>query len=141
MWVQINGRETMKEIKFRVWSTKPGQIPEKVMLYLDPIAEGNKGRFSGNDLATGSNWQVMQYTGLKDKNGVGIYEGDIVQYNTGEIWFVEWVVRYAGFAYVNKLIKDESGIGKQSGIGSAQIPGGHEVGVIGNIYTNPELLK
>ena len=41
---------------------------------------------------------VGQYTGLKDKNGVGIYEGDIVQNELGEVFLVE----YVRFGYVLK---------------------------------------
>ena len=84
-------------------------------------------------------FDVMQYIGLKDKNGVEIYEGDVVRYNTGETWFVEWDAKQSGFMYMNRQVVDESGRKKPSGIGYGQLPGSHEVEVIGNIYENPEL--
>lgn len=84
---------------------------------------------------------LMQYIGLKDKNGVEIYEGDIVRYNTGEMWFVEWDAKQAGIIYMNRQVVDKEGRKKPSGIGYGQLPGSHEVEVIGNIYENPELLK
>lgn len=73
--------------------------------------------------------ELMEYTGLKDKNGVRIYEGDIVsymhyEYNTGGMGNeirkkeVKWIDKVAGFN-----LSDEE----------------HEV--IGNIYENPELIK
>lgn len=73
----------------------------------------------------------MQFTGLKDKNGVEIYEGDIVKYNTGETWVVKWVSRNASFEYVSNM----------KGNSLTQILGSHEVEIVGNIYKNPELLK
>lgn len=84
---------------------------------------------------------VMQYIGLEDKNRKDVYEGDVVRYNTGEIWFVEWDAKQAGFIYRNRQILDEAGRKKSSGIGYGQLPGSHEVEVIGNIYEHPELLK
>lgn len=70
---------------------------------------------------------VGQYTGLIDKNGTKIFEGDILKSSLGWIYSVEWEKegRFLGFTkdrriiYVNREPKAE---------------------IIGNIYDNPELL-
>ena len=68
----------MRELSFRIWDKK-----EKTM-FLSPIEIEHLGSWfdahlSGAIADTG-NKIVMQYTGLKDKNGKKIFEGDIVQY-------------------------------------------------------------
>lgn len=76
----------MREIKFRIWDSDL-----KKMRYLnnthDIIEFDEKGIGQYHNLQTGyGEWfsELMQYTGLKDKNGVPIYEGDIVQYKPEE---------------------------------------------------------
>ncbi len=70
---------------------------------------------------------LMQYTGLKDKNGKEIYEGDIVLNKYGNV--CEMVFRHHGFYYTRPGWKTR-----------LAHPNGEELEVVGNIYENPELL-
>lgn len=73
---------------------------------------------------------LMQYTGLKDKDGKEIYEEDIVKgifyQGKPEISTVKWLEKGAAFIFFGYPMN---------------VHGLHDVEVIGNIYENPELLK
>ena len=84
----------------------------------------------------GSDFILMQSTGIKDKNGVEIYEGDIVEtvYN-GEVF--AGVVVY-DLSEVDFKVTD----GKEKyGRNFQYLAGNDENEVLGNIYENPELLE
>ena len=118
----------MREIKFRAWSTYHGK---KRMVYF-----GSK--FTSEDMKEEPNWRIMQYTGLKDKNGKEIYEGDVVQVNHP----------HKNRKYRGQVIWNEyRWTGKDFFFSHLDVPqdlfceGTEYIEVIGNIYENPELLS
>jgi len=118
----------MREIKFRAYLWTDRHTNDG-MIYSD---EMGMIEFWKNYLHYQGKKKLMQYTGLKDKNGREIYEGDIVK-GAGKnpiIYIVEWLDSYGGFAFVDK----EKAIPAYEFLVNF-------CEVIGNIYENPELLK
>jgi len=125
-----------REIKFRVWNKKE----KKWMFGYDYPNLGGfsllgevvmMGELSSVPISELQNLEVMQYTGLKDKNGVEIYEGDIMKDENGVIFKIFWSDDFylPGFAKEPIIPPNLSAIGI-----------GENWEVIGNIYQNPELL-
>lgn len=111
----------MREIKFRAWH---GRMTEP--LSLEYLAEEMPLNIK--------DWAWMQYTGLKDKNGKEIFEGDIVKYGgyyPGEIHKSEVLF---GEGYWVPLVNVEEGYNAIDNYHS------EDYEIIGNIYEHPELL-
>lgn len=130
-----------REIKFRAWdkakvSVYRSDIDSRRMSYYgkDFIVDDNNNTLCfitpyGENTPFGDNnsmdrYELMQYTGLKDKNGKEIYEGDIVNMQYGQDFEV---IYYKNGFYLNDGIYSRFD--------------GDECCVIGNIYQNPELIK
>lgn len=79
---------------------------------------------------------IMQSTGLKDKNGKEIFEGDIVQYLDGEYSFIG-VVKISAFGIYAKNKYDNYNFEDFADENTKEA----DVAVIGNIYENKELLE
>ena len=134
----------MREIKFRAWA------PERKELFMcTGCWFEEQGDYHEQDLAKVAEcFVLMQYTGLKDKNGVEIYEGDIIATHytggtrKGEVFKslpVKWGtynIGSNGYEYdcyvVGPHVEEEC-------LYSNMIEG--DIIVIGNIHENPELLK
>lgn len=86
---------------------------------------------------------VGQFTGLFDKNGTEIYEGDIISVNGKYPKLVKYINDYACFCLANIEDLDEE---MDTGYWHQVSPGWwnsskREIQVIGNIYDHPELIK
>ena len=137
--------EKQREIKFRAWDRECKKMLHEIAVYSDGTIGLSVDSFryqtgledlSDIDVIVEYDWvwrsdvEVMQYTGLPDKNGKEIYEGDIVKLDHWKpnIWQVGF--DRGGFCFFNKkkvFAHDAKYLEKCE--------------IIGNIYENPELLK
>ena len=82
-------------------------------------------------------FNVMQCTGLNDKNGEMIFEGDIVKNERGKIGRVQYLPQECGYVVV--LPKGEYKLGHRYRGGTYYYD--MKLDIIGNIYENPDLLR
>lgn len=112
---------SQREIKFRAWNTEskymysPDDNNSEMFMYLDGLV-----CYDGSPT---DKHILMQYTGLKDKNGKEIYEGDIVKY-----------IDVYDHKKIAEVIWDKDEL-------QFYVPRNGWCEIIGNIYENPELTK
>ena len=127
----------MRKIKFRAWDSA-----KKIMRSVANIYTHSHSVFVLVREAAGGPPELirteclMQYTGVKDKNGVEIYEGDIIRHQSGKYgtdFEIKWSPILCGFTAMQI----------ESGHPSPQLNQGtmSYFEVVGNIYENPELVS
>lgn len=130
----------MRAIKFRAWDKEQHKmlfneergIALSGKLYNESddwfyAFDDRKGSYEGKDI------ELMQYTGLKDKNGKDIYEGDILKHQIWSYTAVKVIWDDCMFRVIT--VKGEE---HNLPLVSLQT---NSCEVIGNVYENPELLR
>ena len=128
----------MREIKFRVWDKleRPWDKEfKKEMIYdiagiefwIKTIRIVDEGRHSWMNF---KNVEIMQYTGLKDKNGKEIYERDLVKILDGDGEIAEIKFDYGRYYFEVGDYRDDLCNCEE-----------RFLEVVGNIYENPELME
>lgn len=145
----------MREIKFRAWHKKYKRMLHnflisndgEVFIVRDPIMPSGDDFGMSDMIPVMEDVELMQYTGLKDKHGKAIYEGDIITASTlPRPAKVEYFNDRASFGWVIHSGKGGGCFGEFSDemeYTYKQDPVGvfSHIEIIGNIYQTPELLS
>jgi uncharacterized phage protein (TIGR01671 family) len=133
-----SSHKRMREIKFRAWHKHFKQMSNTIMTLGDAYF-GFPNRTELRYWLHATDMEVMQFTGLKDKNGKEIWEGDVIHFNGWDFLIkfgLDESIATTGFFYIRKAKDVETTAECKGGIDF--LAGGE---VIGNIYENPELLN
>ncbi len=130
----------MRELKFRAY----GHLSDGTYKMLHNVSvRGNDGvpQLGGETVC---DHELMQYTGLKDKNGKEIYEGDIVEHFGGYKWIAKVVWHNTGWynlGWEEEYHDDDTGEHDPAHWQHHILSSYDTIRVIGNIHENPELLN
>jgi uncharacterized phage protein (TIGR01671 family) len=125
-----------REIKFRAWDGNRMVLPQALPAFLEEHFDFQYGSFRKIEYKNGI---LMQYTGINDKNGVDVYEGDFVQYEkkgSPKNPIHGPVVFKCGRFCLENLI---TGGFRNNFFVSPSFRQGYKV--IGNVYENPDIME
>ena len=108
----------MREIKFRAWDQEAEAYRYEGNVQFDGQVVSGWGKDKYD-------WVVEQFTGLRDKNGVEIYEGDVIRY-----YNYRYLITDMYCSGVLRILEDQDKMNEVTPY----------IVVIGNIHENPELL-
>lgn len=112
----------MREIKFRCWD-----VLESKFVQDNNIIYGELADQAIYNPEKSEYYVLQQYTGMKDKNGKEIWEGDVFDYGGGRVFYITYVGCQFVATFNDRVI-------------NTMIPI-YNFENIGNIYENPELIK
>lgn len=130
----------MRDIKFRAWDKRARQMYQVKNLGVGKEGWTRTAENYDEQPETGYNKfypsevEVMQYTGLKDKKGKEIYEGDIVKVFSDKRWITGKIIYEHSEFLVDVMNNKDLNFGRVGIIEKF-------IEVIGNIYDNPDLLE
>ena len=144
----------MRELKFRAWDKKRNIMigedypdnwgSEKQEYWADVFEISLTGI---TEITQNARFEIMQYTGLRDKNEKEIYEGDVVEIKGEEYYSNESFCTEDGEWMFSGEIAMNSLMWMAINRDSTAIPlcdllhGDMEIDIIGNVFENPELIK
>jgi len=123
-----------REIKFRAWDSDMSEMVMVSGIQFDAHSPKEKPNIidQHNDIRDLDEVILMQFTGLKDKNDIDIFEGDIIKTETDKLMVITWNKRFASFCI------ERDGWAFNHWFGEAFEAKFCEV--VGNIHQKPELL-
>lgn len=124
--------------RYRAWHKMFKEIGQVKRIRFDDDGNVSTVLFKGKDFGANAHVdeiELMQSTGLLDKNGKEIFEGDVVDYN-GRKAIVNWHSSYASFIY---RFVDE--LHKRNAEWNPLYLAYYHFEVVGNKFENPELLE
>ncbi|MDJ1110644.1 YopX family protein [Macrococcus sp. S115] len=129
--------------KFRVWEHDVKFMNDQVRITYN--------RFRGNkifvEVTEGVGWKdvdekyLMQSTGLHDKNGKEIFEGDVVKVSQDDDYFISFVKNMIEFDYPGFDVPFPDDWNYECNVLSYLMNTDQTIEVIGNIHEHPELLE
>lgn len=134
-----------REIKFRAWNKLKGRWEDKLCLYLDDSKIGDVSECFHNEEDSEA-YDIQQYTGLKDRNGTEIYEGDILREDWGHGETRDYTVEWGEDGWFLIMLGCEKWTIKEAMKEPCEsqprmVYFYHDMIVVGNIFENPELLE